>query len=130
MATEQEVTAGKAGQDLLNILSKSAGGGNIFSREGQFDIAGLLGGVFHTVEFRSKLTPSVQVKMADLIVDTPRSPWGQLLQPTVVFYGPSGETTIAPMGVSRPNVGLVVGLGIVAAIFGAGFMFGRASKRK
>lgn len=122
-------TTGNAGQDLLNILSRSQGGGDVFSREGQFDVAGLLGGVFHAVEFRSNLTPSVQIRMADLAADAPASPWGRLLQPTVVFYGPAGQTTIAPMGESRDGVGLVVGLAVVAALLGAGFMLGRSSKR-
>lgn len=122
-------TSGNAGQDLLNTLSKSVGGGNIFSKDGRFDITGVLTGAFHTVEFRSNLTPGVQVKTADLALDSPMSPWTKLLQPTVVFYGPGGEAIVAPAGESKNGVGLVVGLAVVGAIFAAGFMLGRTSKK-
>ena len=118
-----------AGEDLLNTLSKAAGGGNVFSADGRFDVTGVLSGVFHTVEFRSNVLPSIQIRTADVSLDSPPSPWTKLLQPTVIFYGPGGETIIAPAGESSPNTGLFVGLVVVAAIFGAGFMLGRVSKK-
>lgn len=130
---EEEVSGKQTEQafrDLANVLSKSAGGGNVFAKGGQFDPVGLFGGVFHTVEFRSNLTPSIQVKTADFSLDAPQSPWTKLLQPTVIFYGANGEAVVAPGGESRPNVGLVVGLGLIAALVGVGFMLGRASKKK
>lgn len=119
----------QAFRDLANVLSKSAGGGNIFAKGGQFDPVGLFGGIFHTVEFRSNLTPSVQVKTADFSFDAPSSPWTRLLQPTVIFYGVNGEAVVAPGGESRPNVGLVASLALIAALVGVGFMLGRATKK-
>lgn len=116
--------------DLLRAALQSQGfpAGTI-KADGTVDAAFLLSGVFQQIEFRSNLTPSVQVNVAELSADAPASPWAKMLQPTVILHGTGGSTTIAPTGVSKDGVGLVVGLGLVATLIALGFMFGRATKK-
>ena len=115
--------------DILRTALQSQGfpAGTIKS-DGTVDAAFLLSGVFQQIEFRSNLTPSVQINVAELSADAPASPWAKLLQPTVILHGTGGSTTIAPTGVSRESVGLIVGLGLVASLVALGFMLGRSTK--
>lgn len=97
--------------------------------DGSVDPAMLLAGVFDALEFRSKLTPPVTVRVEELSGGAPPSGFAQWIQPAVVFSGRGGKTAIAPFGVPEVSYGWIGAGGIVVGLLGIGYLLGRAVKR-
>lgn len=95
--------------------------------DGSINPAGLLAGAYDEVEFRSSATPTIKMQTANLLQGGP-NPFLAWLRPTVVLRGRlTGETVIAPAGVSKGGSILPIAA-TVAVLVGVGYALGRASR--
>lgn len=116
---------------LRSALTSQGFPASTLREDGTLDPAGLLAGVYDTVEFRTALTPTVHINTMSVFgTGQPGQPpppgiatW---LKPTVVLTGAGQSTTIAPAGASAGGGWLPLGL-VVAALVGVGVVIGRAS---
>jgi len=95
--------------------------------DGSINPAGLLAGAYDEVEFRSSATPTLRLRTADMLSGPP-NPFINWLRPTVVLRGKlTGETVIAPAGVSKGG-SILPAAGVAFLLLGAGYALGRASR--
>jgi hypothetical protein len=94
--------------------------------DGSINPAGFLAGAYEEIQIRTRATPTITMRTRELLDEGPPSPVLKWLQPTIILKGRSGETVIAPFGVS-PGGSLVPGLLVVGGLIGFGFLLGRAS---
>ena len=96
--------------------------------DGTLNPAGILAGAFTEVEYRSSLTPTIRLQTAGMLAEGPPNPFLAWMRPTVVLKDKlGGETVIAPAGVSQGG-SVLPALLVVAALFGAGYAFARATQ--
>lgn len=90
--------------------------------DGTLNPAGLLSGVFDTIEIRTSATPNLVMNTRELLDEsTPPNPVNVWLRPTIILRGKGGETIIAPYGVSKGGSILPIAL-LCGALFGAGYL--------
>ena len=98
---------------------------NTIGDDGSIDPARLLSGVYDTIEFRSRASPTVEIKTAELSSNEPSGWIPRLTMPAVIFRGRAGVATIAPYGVPSKSTGLAVTIGLVVGLVGIGYWLGR-----
>lgn len=96
--------------------------------DGTLNPAGLLSGVFDTIEIRNSATPTITMNTAELLKEGPPNPVNQWLRPTIILRGKGGETIIAPYGVSKGGSILPL-LALVGGVFAAGWLVGTSWKK-
>lgn len=94
---------------------------------GKADASQLFSGVYSNVEFRTNLSPPLNVETASALDNSPPNPFVKWLAPTVIFSGPYGRTVVAPFG--EAGNGTFGTIAIVAALIAFGFVVGRLSQR-
>jgi hypothetical protein len=120
---------------------KTFSGVNVLDVISALNIAGplrpfsALAQVYSRAEFRTSVTPTIDLDVASLDADTQSEPNTllQLLRPTLVLSGPAGTKVIAPAGEAGHSgglTGLLLIAGALAVPFFIGVGVGRRSRRR
>lgn len=96
---------------------------NIVSDDGTLDPIGFAALAYDRATVKTAFTPPIEIQLAS--VTGPPGWFGQLAQPAVVFEGRLGRNLIAPYGEPSGIAGTAVFAGVIALIFGAGYLVGR-----
>ena len=94
--------------------------------DGTLNPAGLLAGVFDTIEIRNSATPNIVMRTQELLQNEPPNPVVVWLRPTIILRGKGGETIIAPHGVSKGGSVLPLALAALAFV-GVGYALAKAT---
>jgi hypothetical protein len=96
--------------------------------DGTLNPAGLLAGVFDTIEIRTSATPNIVMRTQELLneEEAPPNPVTVWLRPTIILRGKGGETIIAPLGVSKGGSILPMALAALAFV-GVGYALAKAT---
>lgn len=89
------------------------------------DPAAALSKIYSTIELRTRVTPNVVVRVADLGKPGGKPhPLVKWLKPTLVLKGQAGTKIVAPHGAAPEKGGAATGLAIAGGILGGVFLLG------
>lgn len=102
---------------------------NIVTDEGSVDPGQLVASAYDTIEFRSRIFPSLAFSTASLIGGGPTGGGlAELLKPSVILTGRSGKVEVAPYGTPDPATGLFGFILFAGTLISIGYLVGRAGK--
>lgn len=98
--------------------------------DGVFNPAFLVSLAYDKAQIRSRFFFPLDIDLGEAIdPNVPTNPFVRFARPTVILQGRAGKNVIAPFGVAEPWQGWVGMAGILGAVFGLGYLFGRARRR-
>lgn len=103
---------------------------DIISNDGTLDPGQLVATAYDTIEFRSRIFPSLAFSTAGLLGGKggPSGGIAELVKPTVILTGRSGRVEVAPFGSPNPSTGLIGFMLFAGTLISIGYLVGKVSK--